>query len=76
MCENSSAPGYITEKHFNEYSFINIKEFHSRDELIKKVKELIMDDGKYNAMVSCPKLKELEKDYFSELVAFIGKHTS
>ena len=95
VCENSSAPGYITEKllqcyhgrvipiywgsrpekYFNEDSFVNIKELHSSDELIKKVKELIVDDDKYNAMVSCPKLKEPEKDYFSELVDFIGKHT-
>jgi alpha(1,3/1,4) fucosyltransferase len=76
--ENSSHPGYLTEKIlyamlanaipiywgnpdigkiFNEKSFINVHNYKSFDDVIKKVTELDQDDDKYKKMLQEPWIK-------------------
>lgn len=44
----------VVERIFNKKAFINVNEYSSMDELIKKVQEIDGDDGKYLAMLKEP----------------------
>ena len=95
VCENSEAPGYITEKifipffarvipiywgnnpekYFEDGCYIDAKKMNL-NELFLKVKELLEDDEKYEAMVNYPKIKkEADFDYVSEVISFIMEKT-
>lgn len=94
--ENSSHPGYYTEKLvegfaaktvpiywgdpniekiFNANAFINLSNCKSLEEMIEKVKEIDLDDKKYQAMLLEPALNPEYKDIWitkqSELEKFL-----